>query len=242
MPDHPENEPRDPREQPIHGQVRYSQVSARVPDDVGDGCFSNGVMVLTGPFEVVLDFVNRLSESPRVVARVILPRQVCGQFIQALSQNIKNFETRFGPLPRPPLPITPPQPDDVPKEMPVEDTSSNEPLPPELKSPFQGIAGEGFESGTPTSPAAPEAISSRSGPPIDQIYDDLRLPDEMLSGRYANAVLIRHSPTDFCLDFITNIYPRSAVSTRVYMAAANVHALLSSLQQSLDQRRPPKDQ
>ncbi len=238
MPDHPENEPRDPREQPIHGQVRYSQVSARVPDEVGDGCFSNGVMVLTGPFEIVLDFVNRLSEAPRIVARVVLPRPVSGQFVQALSQNIANFETRFGPLPRPPQPhLQVPQDEALQQESPP-DITPDEPLPLELEKPFQGIAGEGFESGTPTSPAEPEAASATSGPPIDQIYDDLRLPDSMLSGRYANAVLIRHSPTEFCLDFITNIYPRSAVSTRVYMAAANVHALLTSLQRSFDQRGP----
>ncbi|MCA9026133.1 MAG: DUF3467 domain-containing protein [Planctomycetaceae bacterium] len=240
MPDHPENEPRDPREEPIHGQVRYSQVSARVPDEVGDGCFSNGVMVLTGPFEIVLDFVNRLSEAPRIVARVVLPRQVTSQFVQALSQNVANFESRFGALPRPPQPNVPgsrsePTPPNHPS-----DSLSPEPIHEGIETPFQGIAGEGFESGTPTSPAQPEVVSASSGPPIDQIYDDLRLPDSMLSGRYANAVLIRHSPTEFCLDFITNIYPRSAVSTRVYMAAANVHSLLTSLKRSLEQGGPQK--
>ena len=80
---------------------------------------------------------------------------------------------------------------------------------------------------------------NRAPPPpastnIEQIYDELRLPDAMLSGRYANAVLIRHSPTEFCFDFITNIFPRSAVASRVYLAAANVGGLLQSLQRSLE--------
>ena len=44
----------------------------------------------------------------------------------------------------------------------------------------------------------------------------------MLSGRYANAVLIRHSATEFCFDFITNFYPQSAVSARVYIAAPHL--------------------
>ncbi len=242
MPEHPENEPSDPPEQPIHGQVRYSQLSARVPDEVGDGCFSNGVMVLTGPFEVVLDFVMRLSEAPRVVSRVVLPRQVCGQFIQALSQNIANFESRFGPMPRPPKPVAPMHPTNIPQEIVPTKVRPSVSQPSDPAVQFEGIAGEGFESGTPTSPAEPEAISAASGPPIDEIYDDLRLPDSILSGRYANAVLIRHSPTEFCFDFITNIYPRSCVSARVYMAAANVHSLLTSLQQSLTQRRPPNPQ
>ena len=79
MSDHPENESDDLP--PIHGQVRYSQVSARVPDEVGDGHFASAVMVMTGPFETVLDFILRLTEKPRVVARVVLPPPVVGQFV-----------------------------------------------------------------------------------------------------------------------------------------------------------------
>ncbi|MGD9855096.1 MAG: DUF3467 domain-containing protein [Planctomycetaceae bacterium] len=240
MHDHPENEPADDREQPIRGEVRYSQVSARVPADVGQGCFSNAVLVLTGPFEFVMDFVMRLSEAPRIVARVVLPKPVAVQFARALEQNVANYEARFGPLPRPPKPRISIAPAEA-----VHDGSREPPPPPApagglLETGFQGIAGEGFESGTPASPARPDAEAVAAGPAIDQIYDDLRLPDSMLSGRYANAVLIRHSSTEFCFDFITNIYPRSAVSNRVYMAAANVHSLLTSLGRSLEQRRPPE--
>ena len=238
MSDHPENEPDDPHEQPLRGEVRYSQVSARIPPSVGNGCFSNGVLVLTGPFEYVLDFVMRLSEAPRVVARVVLPPQVVGQFVLALRQNIANYEAQFGALPRPPKPVTPPSAARSAEPAEDEGVSEFDPVGSPAPGPeagFQGMAGEGFESETPIRPGQ----ASSSGPPIDQIYDDLRLPDDVLSGRYANAVLIRHSATEFCFDFITNIYPRSAVSNRVYMAAANVHALLTSLTRSLEQRRPP---
>jgi hypothetical protein len=239
MSDHPENEPDDAGEQPLRGEVRYSQVSARIPATVGNGCFSNGVLVLTGPFEYVLDFVMRLSEAPRVVARVVLPPQVVGQFVQALRQNIANYEAQFGALPRPPKALTSPPPARPAEWEGVQEFESGQSPARGAAAGFQGMAGEGFESGTPVTPAKPEPAAAYSGPPIDQIYDDLRLPDALLSGRYANAVLIRHSATEFCFDFITNIYPRSAVSNRVYMAAANVHALLTSLSRSLEQRRPP---
>lgn len=241
MADHPENQPDDIPDQPLRGEVRYSQVSARVPADVGQGCFCNAVMVLTGPFEYVLDFVMRLTEAPRIVARVVLPQPVVVQFVKALQQNIANYEMRFGPLPRPPkLRMPPPptmdQPDDEGDDTTPVEPSSPDPTP---EASFQGIAGEGFENGTSAAPRRSSEESAPVAPQIDQIYDDLRLPDSMLSGRYANAVLIRHSGTEFCFDFITNIYPRSAVSNRVYMAAANVHSLLMSLSRSLEQRRRP---
>lgn len=72
-------------------------------------------------------------------------------------------------------------------------------------------------------------------PPIDEIYDQLKLPDDMLSGTYANAVMIAHSPSEFCFDFITNFYPRSAVSSRVYLSAPQVPGLLNTLTRSFQQ-------
>jgi hypothetical protein len=55
----------------------------------------------------------------------------------------------------------------------------------------------------------------------------------MLSGDYANSVLVRHSATEFCFDFITNIFPLSAVSSRVFLAVPQVPLLLQSLSRAL---------
>src|ERR1039458_779258 len=44
-------------------------------------------------------------------------------------------------------------------------------------------------------------------PTIQEIYENFRLPEELLSGSYANSVLIGHSPTEFFFDFITGFYP-----------------------------------
>jgi len=51
-------------------------------------------------------------------------------------------------------------------------------------------------------------------PTIQEIYDDLRLPDETLSGSYANGVMIGHSMSEFSFDFVTNFFPQSSVSQR----------------------------
>lgn len=73
-------------------------------------------------------------------------------------------------------------------------------------------------------------------PNVQDIYQDLRLPDEMLSGCYANTVMIGHSPSEFFFDFITRFYPTAAVSARVYLAASQVPPMLSALTTSLQSR------
>lgn len=78
----------------------------------------------------------------------------------------------------------------------------------------------------------PKDPSMGETPPPDSIvdlYEHLKLPDEMLGGCYANAVMIGHAPAEFCFDFITNIYPRSVVSSRVFMSAPQAPALLDVL-------------
>jgi hypothetical protein len=230
MTDDAERSPDDP--QPIHGQIRYTQLSARIPEHVGDDCFASAVMVMTGPFETVLDFILRLSEQPRIVARVVLPPVVTGQFIQALQKNIAIYESNFGPLPRPPL---------MNEAAPAADPHA-EAAPAETASGADETSPGGEAASSPawtTHSPDPVLREPGSAPPptsIEQIYEELRLPDGLLSGRYANAVLIRHSSTEFCFDFITNIFPRSAVSSRVYLAAANVAGLLQSLQRSQGNR------
>lgn len=196
---------------PVQGHVRHSSRSARVPEEIGAGVFSNGVMILSGPFECVLDFVLRMGEVQRIVSRVVLPPPVAVQLERALRENLRSYDSRFGSLPRMPRPV--PQSSDDPD---AEDAPRE----------------RGFEGGIAAA-GQPESAPAGRGPDIDEIYRELKLPDEMLSGRYANAVLIRHSGTEFCFDFLTNVYPRSAVSARVFMASPHVPPFLDSLARSL---------
>ena len=73
--------------------------------------------------------------------------------------------------------------------------------------------------------------------PIAEVYEQLKLPDDMLSGHYANTVVISHTGAEFCLDFITSFFPRSAVAARIYMACPHVLELFESLNRSWDQFR-----
>ena len=100
MSTHPENDPpRDDLPEPIHGQVRHSNVSARISDEVSVGVFSNGVMILSGMHESVLDFAMRMGETQRIVTRVILPNPVARQFGTVLQENMRHYETNFGAMP-----------------------------------------------------------------------------------------------------------------------------------------------
>lgn len=91
----------------------------------------------------------------------------------------------------------------------------------------------------PPQPAQPAPRQS-----AEELYETLKMPEDVQSGSYANAVMIGHSPTEFSMDFITTFFPRSAVSARVFMATGNAKRLLDSLQHSYQQyqqrqRNPP---
>ncbi|MEO1616681.1 MAG: DUF3467 domain-containing protein [Planctomycetota bacterium] len=169
---------------------------ARVPDAIAAGTFSTGAIVMTGPSEFIVDFLQTLGRPHKVASRVVIPHSVMPQFIEALTTNLDLYRNRFG------------------------------------------------DPGTPT-PPTPNPDARRPTP--QEIYDDLKLPDEVLSGTYANGVMISHGATEFGLDFLTSFFPQSAVSSRVFVASGQVPRLLDSLKNAvrqLEQRRqgqlPPK--
>ena len=84
----------------------------------------------------------------------------------------------------------------------------------------------------PPLPVPAEAQQKQSA---EELYEQIKIREDVLSGTYANAVMIGHSATEFSFDFITTFYPRSAVACRVYLAAQNVPRLLDSIVHSFDQ-------
>ncbi len=175
-----ENSPDQPQSQ----EVRHSHVGALVPAHVARGIFSTGAVVLQGQHEFIVDFLLRMQQPQQVAARIVLPPAVVAQFIQALQENLKKHEDRFGQilLPTPPVPAP-----DAPKQS------------------------------------------------AQDLYDQLKLNEDTMSGVYANAVMIGHTASEFSLDFITTFFPRSAVSSRVFVAAPNAKRLLDSLKHSFQQ-------
>lgn len=156
-------------------EYKHTPVSARVPEKVARGVLSTGVLVLDGPNEFVIDFMQALTRPFNVATRVVLPPPVMEQFIAALRDNVQKFEQRFGapaPLPKPP---------------------------------------------------------ADRRPTIQEIYDEFKLADEQMSGTYANAVMVGHSASEFFFDFITNFFPTSAVSARVFLSAQQVPRMLEAV-------------
>ena len=257
QPNRPEDQPRRDPLPPgtVHGSFRVDHRTARLPESVGAGQFANALMVAAGPLEFILDFVQKLGEPPRVVARVVMPPLVANQFLQALRHNVGLYEEQFGAIPPLPLPQNRAQPlagpGNTAQSSPVaseSDSPSIQPKegdepgaagdPPSDNGGYGGyggygpggdvgtgggIVGAGIEPGTP-----PPAMR-----PIQDIYDELKLDDELLSGRYCNAVIVRHTPAEFAFEFITRFMPHSAVSSRVIVSAPNVPSLMGSLEQAV---------
>lgn len=163
-------------------QIRMNKVTARVPEGVGRGVFSTGAIVISGPNELLIDFIQQMGRPHNVVARVVLPLTATPQVISAIERNLKEYQEKFG----------------KPKEL-------------------------------------PKPNQSGPRPPIQDVYDNFKLPDEMLSGSYANAVLIGYTAAEFSFDFVTNFFPHPAVSNRVFLSAPHVLQLLESLKSNFKQ-------
>jgi hypothetical protein len=171
---------------PYCEEIQHSQVSAVVPERVARGVFSTGAVVVQGPHEFIIDFLLRMSQPQQVAARIVLPPGVVAQFIAALTDNLNNYQSKYG-------------------------------------APHVPTIGGAQAPTEPTSPVSAQ-----------ELYEQLKLQDDVLSGNYANAVMIGHTPCEFCFDFITTFFPRSAVSSRVFMAAPGVPRLLDSLKHSFE--------
>ena len=183
MSDSKPEQPRDPKHpETITQDLQFSQVSARVPDKVSPGVHASGVLLLNGPNEFILDFLQQMVQPPKVATRVVMNPQTLASFIRALDENVGMYDQKFGP----------------PKALP-----------------------------TPPPGAKPT--------PIDELYSQLKLPDDMLGGVYSNAVMITHRPSDFVFDFLATFYPRSVVSSRVFMSAQQVAPFLNTMKRSFQQ-------
>lgn len=253
----------EPSEQPIR---------ARVPEHVARGAFSTGVIVMTAQTEVILDFIQNLGRPHQIVARVVMPHSVLPQLVDALQRNMDLYKNRWGELPHiptlPPVQTSVAQHGNAAPATPQLGQSSSiasgqfNPLSPTSDS-NAGGANPGASSGgaagsNPAQPSGPQGTGPQANKPTSgfqdtgvrrpsaqEIYDDLKIKDELLSGAYANAVMIGHGPHEFSFDFITNFFPNSAVSARVFLSSGQVPRFYDSLKGTWDQMRarmqPPPD-
>src|SRR5271154_2408507 len=107
MSDSSQNNPGDPNVQPpanppgpFSEQIKHQPISARVPERVARGVFSTGALVMDGPNEFVLDFLQGLTRPYQIVARVVVVPAVMEQMLNAIGDNLNKYAQNFGPPPQ----------------------------------------------------------------------------------------------------------------------------------------------
>jgi uncharacterized protein DUF3467 len=77
-----------------------AQIEVELGEAQAEGIYSNLVFIAHSASEVILDFARALPGLPKakVYARVILTPQHAKSLLLALDQNLKNYETQFGPI------------------------------------------------------------------------------------------------------------------------------------------------
>jgi hypothetical protein len=216
-------QPGDPGGSSYFQNFHHSPVGARVPEKVGRGVFATALMVLQTNELFVVDFLAMSAQPQQVVARIVMTATSFSQFLAALRHNVKHYESEIGPLkPR----HTPPRATAGVAVPPSEGGSgaAGEPSAGEsLPQPGLGTVHDTLTH----NPQAPQPAT------ITDLYEQVKFPEELLSGAFANAVMVRHTPEEFCFDFISNLYPRPIVVCRVYAAAGRVPSFIDAMSGSL---------
>lgn len=205
-------------------KIEHASATARVPEPVGRGVFATGAIVLGGPTELAIDFVQSLVRPERISARVILPHAVAHRFAEALAEALAIYARNYGAEPREPARVA----------------TTGSPAPAADPSPAPTVVSDSSAGANLGGPADSKARNPAGGAPasgpsgrIADAYDRLKYPDELLGGAYANQVSITQSANEFCLDFVVQLFPRSVVTARIYLAASRVPDLLGSVRRSL---------
>jgi len=91
-------------------------------------------------------------------------------------------------------------------------------------------------------PALPKNNPEAQPKSPQEIYDELKIPDDQLHGVYANACLVGHTPAEFAIDFITTFMPHAVVASRVYLSAPRVPQLIDTLTSVLEKYHRQRQQ
>jgi hypothetical protein len=216
------------------GSVTLHPVSALVPEQVSRGVFSTGVIAITGNTEFVLDFVLNIGTPSTVVSRVICTHESLRKIVAAIQRNVEAFTARVGaadPSVRPQvLRRTPPEDENIPDTIGTEQfVGASIPVlenPTENQPSSEGSAEQGGGGDLRLSSTKPNAL---------ELYDDITVSDDVQVGVYANGLIIGHTDSEFKLDFVSNMFPKSVVTTRIFMSAPQLVKLLGTLERTVQQ-------
>ncbi len=84
-------------QQPPEGQ--QIRLNVEVPGEL-EATYANLAVIRHSPSEVVIDFIRQMPDQPRakVYARVVMTPMNAKLLLQALSENLKNYESKFGEI------------------------------------------------------------------------------------------------------------------------------------------------
>lgn len=77
-----------------------------LPKEIGDGTYSNMVIISHSPSEFVFDFAQTMPGSPNPVIRqrVIMAPMHAKRFLMAMQDNIRKYEKTYGNIVEPGMP------------------------------------------------------------------------------------------------------------------------------------------
>jgi hypothetical protein len=87
--------------------------------------------------------------------------------------------------------------------------------------------------GAPSTPPPPPPNTPQ--PNIVEVYDQLKISEEVAVASYANTLMISHTASEYCMDFILDAFPRPVVTQRIYLSAPQVPGFLNTLKRSFEQ-------
>jgi hypothetical protein len=106
-------------------------------------------------------------------------------------------------------------------------------LAPMVKAISENVDNHRTRFGAPA--AVPPPPPNVPQPNIAEIYEQLKIPEDVAVGAYANTLMISHTAFEFCLDFILDLFPRPTVTQRIYLTAPQVPPFLNTLKRTLEQ-------
>ena len=192
--------------------IEHDSATARVPAKVQLGVFATALMVLQTNHEVTLDFLSTIVQPQQIAARVIMSAASMGQFLATLRTNLESYQREFGLL-----------------------TAHSPVVPRSTLSGGTCVSGGADCPAAPTTPGDAQAASAKlnndkSGTPnLAGVYSQLKLPEGVIPGVFANSVRVVHMAEEFCFDFVFDSYPRAMVVCRILMAAGRIPSVLTTL-------------
>jgi len=81
-------------------ESKDAQLNIEITEEVGEGSYSNLVIITHSQAEFILDFVNIMPGMPksRVKSRVIMAPVHAKRFLAALADNVENYEKENGAI------------------------------------------------------------------------------------------------------------------------------------------------